>query len=308
MEETYEQEIQKWKYYRQMINRNKMRILKYGKSGLIQKIYYERMQQNLNLHKAITFNEKINARKLEKNKLFEICADKVKVRKYVASKIGEKYLIPQYFSKKSLSIKDLKKLPNEFILKTSNGSGTNIIVFDKRQVNLKSLCKTINYFKKVQYGYIWGEYYYNRVPIRIVAEKLLKDENGNIPDDLKIHCFDNGKKKHKIIECHYKVKGKNYKNCYDEKWHKLNYVYGFKSDGRKINKPDNLDEILYVCDKLSEDTNYVRVDLYNIKGKLYFGELTFIPGAGYAPFEPESANTLWGKYMGKEKKYSGDIK
>ena len=160
----------------------------------------------------------------------------------------------------------------------------------------------MNYYTTIKYGYIWGEFYYNRSNISIVAEKLLKDETGNIPNDYKIHCFDDGKNKRKIIEVHYKVNGKNMKNIYDEKWISIkDYVFGFGSDGRKIKKPSNLKELLYVADKLSEDTNYVRVDLYNVNNKIYFGELTFIPGAGYARFNPESADLLWGDYMGEEK-------
>ena len=231
----------------------------------------------------------------------EICADKNKAREYVREKIGEQYLIPQLFCKKKVTKKDIENLPNSFILKISNGSGNNILVKDKSKENINDIVKLINFYTKIQYGYIWGEFHYNNIPINIVAEELLLDENGEVPNDIKVHCFNNGKEKHKIIEYHYKVDGVNYKNMYDENWEEsLDYIFGFKSDGRKVEKPKKLDKILNVCDRLSEDTNYVRVDLYYIKGKIYFGELTFIPGAGYSKFQPDSANLLWGEYMGDE--------
>lgn len=303
---NYKLEKQKWKNYLKDIKKNKKYIRKYGKVNFIKMKYLERGYKDFDINNPITFSEKLQARRLNYNELMKICADKDKVRKYVESKIGSKYLIPQYFCKTKITKNDIEKLPNSFILKTSNGSGTNILVKDKTKEQIKEIVKLINFYTKIEYGYIWGEFHHNEIPITIVAEKLILDKNGNVPNDLKVHCFDNGSEKHKVIEYHYKVDGKNYKNMYDENWNPLDYVFGFKSDGRKIKKPKNLKEILNVCDKLSEDTNYVRVDLYNLDGKIYFGELTFIPGAGYSPFEPESANTLWGRYMGNEKEYKKD--
>lgn len=296
----------KWEKYLDDIKKNKKYIKKNGEISFIKKKYIEMGFKDFDINNPIGFREKLQARRINYTKLMEICADKDKVRDYVKSKIGEKYLIPQYFCKSKVTKGDIKKLPNSFILKTSNGSGTNILIKDKEKESIRDIVKLINFYTKIQYGYIWGEFHYNKIPITIVAEKLILDKNGNIPDDLKVHCFDDGKKKRKIIECHYKIDGKNYKNMYDENWKNLNYVFGFKSDGRKIKKPENIKEILNICDKLSEDTNYVRVDLYNVNGKIYFGELTFIPGAGYSHFNPESANELWGSYMGSEKKFKGD--
>jgi len=296
-----QEDYEKWSYYIKMIREHRRLLWRYGRKKFVQLLYQQRWKQKVDLDHPVGFNEKLNARKLSKNPLFVLGADKVKVRNYVEEKIGRKHLIPQYFCKKKVTVEDLQKLPNQFILKTSNGSGTNIIVRNKKQEDLQQICDTINFFTKIKYGYIWGEFYYNKVPIRIVAEKLLEDENGDIPNDLKIHCFNNGREKHKIIESYYKIEGQIYKNCYDENWKPLNYVYGFTSDGRKIPRPKNLKEIIKIADKLSEDTNYVRVDLYNIKNKLYFGELTFIPGAGYAHFSSKDADLLWGEYMGNEK-------
>ena len=298
IEKRYIPIIEKWGQYRNEIFKNRIYILQHGKRDFVEKMY-KRMTSGggeIHLDAPNGFNEKLNANKLVDNELCVICADKDRVRGYVKNKIGEKYLIPQYFCKKRITVQDLEKLPGEFILKTSNG--TNMIISDKKKENLSDVCKVMNYLTKIKYGYLWGEFYYNKVPIRIVAEKLLKDENNNVPNDIKIHCFNNGKEKHKIIEYHYKVDGQNMKNCYDENWKRIDNVYGFGSDDRIIKKPKNLKEILQVADKLSADTNYVRVDLYNVQNQIYFGELTFIPGAGYAPFKSRKDDLLWGKYVG----------
>ena len=104
-----------------------------------------------------------------------------------------------------------------------------------------------------------------------------------------------------FYETFYLIDGNLRKNIYDENWELLDYTYGFPGDGRKIKKPKQFKEINYVCDKLSEDFNYVRVDLYLFNEKIYFGELTFTSGAGFSHFKPESKDLLWGKYWGNDK-------
>ena len=88
------------------------------------------------------------------------------------------------------------------------------------------------------------------------------------------------------------------KNIYDENWKLIDYQYGFGSDGRNVEKPKQFDEIVEICDKLSEDFSYVRIDLYIFKNNIYFGELTFTPGSGFAKFVPEEKDKLWGEYWG----------
>lgn len=271
-----------------------------GRKKVIDKYYYMAKGVHVNFDNPRSFSEKIQVRKLSYNPLFILCADKSKVRDYVKDKIGEKYLIEQYFSKRKITITDLEKLPDRFAIKTNNASSTNVIVMDKEKENLSELCDKMNFFTTINYGYLWGEYFYTKIPVRIVAEKLLLDSNGNIPDDFKVHCFNDGKTKHKFFETFYTVDGNLMKNIYDEDWKLLDYQYGFGSDGRNVKRPDNLDEIIDVCDKLSSDFNYVRVDLYICDDKIYFGELTFTPGSGFAKFNPPDADLLWGKYMGIE--------
>ena len=287
-----------WKDRINQINNNRRKSLtKRGKNGIVKKYYREMYGKNIDLHHCETFNEKIQLRKLNATASMIECADKVKVREYVKKKIGDKYLIKKYFNKRRISCKDIEKLPNCFAIKTNNASSTNIIVYDKTKEDINSIVDMMNYFTRIKYGYLWGEFFYNKIKPQIIAEELLIDKNGSIPDDFKIHCFNNGKEKHKFFETFYLIDGKLNKNIYDENWNLIDYNYGFTGDGRKINKPKNFKEILYVCDKLSEDFNYVRIDLYLFNKKIYFGEMTFTPGAGYAKFNPENKDELWGSYM-----------
>lgn len=289
-----------WDERIKQIRKNKLRsFTKNGRKKVINKYYKIHRGYEVDFDNPKNFSEKLQVRKLSNNKLFTICADKDKVRKYVEEKIGKKYLVKQYFSKRRIKVSDLEALPNRFVLKTNNGSSTNIVVYDKRKENLKDLCDKMNYFATIDYGYLWGEYYYTKIPVRIIAEELLID-HGELPNDFKIHCFNKGSEKHKFFESFYTVDGHLMKNIYDENWDRIDYQYGFGSDGRTIKKPKQFKEIKEVCDKLSRDFNYVRVDLYLCKDRIYFGELTFTSGAGFARFSPEEKDELWGKYMGDE--------
>ena len=290
-----------WKDRVKQINTNKIKSLtKSGRKRIIKKYYELNQNKTLNFEKCKTFNEKLQLRKLYGNPKFNICADKVRVREYVAKKIGKKYLIPEYFSKKRITVEDIKQLPNSFAIKTNNASSTNRIVYDKNEIDINELVETMNYLSTIKYGYLWGEYFYNKIPVRITAEKLLISKDGKLPDDFKVHCFNNGKEKHKFFETFYNIDGNLHKNIYDEDWNLIDYRYGFTGDGRKIKKPSQLKEIIDICDKLSEEFNYVRIDLYIFNKKVYFGEMTFTPGSGFAHFEPEEKDYLWGEYMGDE--------
>ena len=291
---------QVWDERKKQIRNNKLRsITLNGRKKVINEYYNYHRGYDVDFNNPKNFSEKLQVRKLSRNKMYVLCADKDKVRNYVKDKIGEKYLIKQYFSKRKIKPSDLEKLPNQFAIKTNNASSTNIIVYDKSKENLQDLCDKMNYYTTINYGYLWGEFFYTKIPVRIVAEELLI-EDGKLPDDFKIHCFNNGKEKHKFFESFYTVDGNLMKNIYDENWKRIDYSYGYGSDGRKIEKPKQLKEIVEICDKLSEDFNYVRVDLYIFKDKIYFGELTFTSGSGFAKFNPDDKDILWGQYMGED--------
>lgn len=268
----------------------------FGKERLLKLFYKLKLKQKLNLSNPMKFSEKIQVRKLdEDNELFIKCADKYKVREYVSEKIGEEYLIPIYFAKESIAINDLEKLPNSFVLKTNNGSSTNIIVFDKKKENLSNIVSKINKYSKLKYGYAMLELFYNKIKPMIIAEKLLLD-NDNVPFDYKFHCFNDNKQCKIFIQVDYDRFTMRGRNLYDEHWNEVSYVLGYKSDNRVIKKPEKLDEMIDIVKKLADNISYVRVDLYYIDNKIYFGELTYTHGSGYVHFEPEEYDKIWGNY------------
>ena len=185
---------------------------------------------------------------------------------------------------------------NSFAVKTTSGSGFNIIVNDKNNTNIQLVCQKINSYAKVKYGYLWGEFFYNRIDNRIIAEKLLTK---NQIYDYKVHCFrDNKRQLRQIIEVLWGPKQNRRKQMYDTKWKPLDYYFSIPPDGHSFEKPKELKELLKLADTLSEDFNYVRVDFYIIDHKIYFGELTFVPTAGFGSFQPSHYDQTWGDWIG----------
>ena len=267
-----------------------------GKRKLIMKYYQEMQGYSYDIDHPITFTEKVNSRKLDKNPLFSLCADKIKVRGYVKEKIGKQYLIPCYFTAKKVTSKLYDDMPNACVLKTASGSGTVKIVYDKNKENKREVIKLMKSYQKVDFAYVWGELYYKKIKNRIICEKLLLDKNGNIPYDYKVHCFKNGGHPKYFVQIEFNRFGDHRRNIYDENFKLLNLTTGLEKYEGEVKKPKNWDELLKISKKLSEDFEYVRVDLYDVDGKIYFGELTFTHNAGFSKFCPDKYNKLWGKY------------
>lgn len=289
--------INEWENYKKMIIKNRRYSFWHGKKKMVEKIYLDVTGDNLDFNNCKKYREKLQQIKLSKNPLMSICADKDAVREYVKNKIGSKYLVKQYFCKSKISEEDLNELPSSFVLKTTSGSSTNIVVKDKSKENLKELVDVMNYYKDIKYGYLWGEFFYNKIKTKIIAEKLLTTDD---IDDYKIHCFRNKGKLIQIIEVIYNTPKGRFKNMYDSNWKKLNYSFSLESTQSKKEKPKCLSKLLELSSKLSEDFNYARIDFYIVNNKIYFGEITFVPTAGYGHFKPEKYDEIWGSYIGEE--------
>ena len=282
-------------YYLNIIKKHRRYCLLHGKKALVKAVYAEHFNKPLDFNNISTFNEKLSLRKLSKNPLYPKCADKKTVLSYVKNRIGEEYLVPQYFCKKTITINDLNNLPNSFVLKTTSGSGFNIVIKNKNKENLSDICNKMNRYVKVKYGYLWGEFFYDRINNHIIAEKLLtKDE----VYDYKIHCFRDDKNNlRQIIEVLWGPKSNRQKSMYDANWKPLNYYFSISPDGQTFKKPKQLADLLKLSDMLSKDFNYVRVDFYIINERIFFGELTFTPAAGFGKFNPEKYDQVWGNWI-----------
>lgn len=251
---------------------------------------------DLNLENPKTLNEKIQWLQLnDRTPLRTLCADKYAVRDYVKEKIGEEYLVPLIFHTTNPTDIVPGNLPDfPFIIKTNHGCGDYIIVKDKSTIDWKRVQKNLKKSLKSNYYYKAKEWQYKNIKPCIVVEKLLLDKNFNIPNDYKFNCF-NGKLG--FPEVHIDRYIDYRKNCYDSEWNILNCEWGAKR-GSEVKKPKLLTKMILLAEILAKDFRYVRVDLYNLRDKIYFGELTFSPGAGFCRFNPPE----WDKKFGNELK------
>ena len=255
-----------------------------------------RTGSKLNIDNPKSFNEKLQWLKLyDRRPEYTMMVDKYEVRKYVAEKIGEEYLIPLLGVYDSFDEIDFSKLPDRFVLKCTHDSGSNVICRDKSKLDIGTTRAKLN--KHLSRNYFWQgrEWPYKNVKPRIVCEKYMVDESGIELKDYKIFCFDG---EPKLIQVDFDRFRDHKRNIYDLDWNLVDLTIKYPRDPNKtIARPDKLDEMLDVARKLSAGIPHVRVDLYSIGDKIYFGELTFTHGAGYEPFYPESYNELFGSWL-----------
>lgn len=261
--------------------------------------YKFRFNKKINLKEPKTFNEKLQWLKLyyRKNE-FSTMVDKYDVKDYVGGIIGKEYLIPTLGIYEKFEDIDFEKLPNQFVIKCTHDSGSIVICKDKEKFDKKNVRKIINKFMKRKYFYIHREWPYKNLKPRILIEPFLKDKNNNIGvlDDYKIMCF-NGTPK--LIELHRNRGNLNHtQDFYDINWNKTNIKQPEeKMSNIDFKKPETFDLMIKFSEKLSKNLPHIRVDWYEVNGKLYFGELTFYDGAGLYPFEPESYDELLGSWI-----------
>lgn len=260
-------------------------------------IYYRlRVGRSLNISSPTTLNEKIQWLKFNyRNPLQTIVSDKLLVRDYVTNKIGDEYLIPLLGYWDTFDQIDFDSLPNKFVLKCNHDSGGLVICDGKEHFSYKKAQKIINKSLKNNFFYIGREYQYKNIQPKILCEQYIS-EDGNVPLDYKIYCF-NGKPD-VILVCKDRFMGNSNRaryQFYDQSW---NYLPLNRDDDKlpkfDIPKPKNLDKMLEIATSLSEDFIFSRIDLYNIDGKIYFGEITLSPNSGFDPDISYETDSLFG--------------
>lgn len=257
-------------------------------------LYYSKMDKKLNIDNPETFNEKLNWLKLNyrDNKMI-CCTDKYMVRKYVANKIGDEYLIELYGVFNSVDNIDISKLPEKFVLKPNHSSSKVLICKNKNQINWDKEFYSMKKWLKENYYYVGGEWQYKDIEPKIICEKLLAEDI----IDYKFYCF-NGEPKYIYLylerDIHVKTK------IYDLEWNEMQFVQGYMKSNRNVKKPKQLDKMIEISRVLAEGFPFVRVDLYEIDDKIYFGELTFFPYNAigqFAPIEFEYMDYEFGKLL-----------
>lgn len=258
--------------------------------------YWVKLHRKLNLTMPQRYTEKIQWYKLYyRNELMPICVDKYRVREYIEKKGLSDILVKLYGVYDKAEDISFDTLPEKFVLKTSNGSGTNIICRNKGELSQSEIVKKVNNFLRQSSASAGREWAYAKGTPKIIIEELLEDPSsvdGSI-SDYKHLCF-NGKPEYIVLDIDRFTDHK--RNIYDVDWHDLHVASDCPCiENRKFDKPLNYDKMIEIAKILSEDFPAVRVDLYNINGRIYFGELTFFPWSGYVQYTPDSFDFEMGR-------------
>ena len=242
-----------------------------------------------------TFTEKIQWLKLyNRNPLYTMLVDKCEVKNYVAEKIGEQYIIPTLGVWRKFDDIDFDILPDKFILKTTNGSHTLIKCEDKKTFDKKEARKKFSKWLKISPYNTYREWAYKNVEPRIIAEKYMVDGSNKELTDYKFFCF-NGRAAYCQVIADRSIDETI--DFYDRDWVHQEFVGlnpRVKNALQTQAKPYGYSDMVRIAEKLSEGIPFVRVDLYFINGRIYFGEMTFYPAAGEGAFTPE----IWNRRLG----------
>lgn len=261
--------------------------------------FWLRMGKFPDLENPNTYNEKLQWLKLnDRNPLYSKLVDKYAVKKYVADKIGEEYIIPTLGVWNSFDEIDFDKLPNRFVLKCTHDSGGIVICKDKSRLNYAKAKKKLEKSMKTDYYLRTGrEWPYSNVPRRIMAEQYMEDSATNELRDYKFFAFD-GKVRALYIASERQIEEEETKfDIYDEKFNHLPVMWGHPNSKKKIEKPVNFDKMIKLAEKLAKGFSHVRVDFYEVDGRIYFGEFTFYTLSGMTPFTPKEWDMKFGDWI-----------
>lgn len=253
-----------------------------------------RMGKFPNLRNPETFNEKLQWLKLHDRKPeYSAMVDKHEVKKYIADRIGEKYVIPTIGVWEQFEDIDFDKLPEQFVLKCTHDSGGLIICKDKNKLNIEAAKNKVN--RSLGKNYYWHarEWPYKNVQPRILAEPFMKDGENDFLPVYKFMCFHG---EPRIIQTIQNDKQPNESiDYFDTEWNLLELRQNFPNSEKPLLKPENLDEMCRLARKLSKGHAFLRVDFYVINGEIKFSEFTFYSDAGFSKFTPE----FWDKTLGQ---------
>ena len=257
-----------------------------------------KFHKSLNLDNPQTFNEKLQWLKIHDRKpIYTTMADKYVVKKYVADKIGGEYIIPTLGVWESFEDINFDILPNQFVLKCTHDSGGIIIVKDKNNFDKKSARKLLERNLIRNFYYCGREWPYKNVPPRIIAEKYMEDSQDKELRDYKFYCFD-GKVHALLLVTNRHGKGKMYFDYFDSEFSHLNLTNHWHSNAPVTpRKPYSFDTMIELAKILSTGIPHVRVDFYEMNGRVYFGEMTFYNNSGFLKIHPDDWEIEWGNLI-----------
>lgn len=266
---------------------------------LTKKIYKSNFGKKPDLKNPVTINEKIQYLKLHtyyNNPVITQCIDKYRIREYLNER-GMGNLLPElygvYDSPQEIIIDEL---PQSFVIKCNHGCGFNILCPDKSKLDIKNSKKMLDKWLKQDYWREYGEVQYRFIKKKIIIEQFLGDEISTY----KFYCFNGEPKVLYISSSDEKGRQDFYLDYFDMDWNHMDVQlsgHAHHPDWQAIAKPHNFSELRKVARELCKEFPFVRVDLYDVEGKIYISELTFVPTGGFMRLVPEEITEEWGGWL-----------
>lgn len=272
-------------------------------SFFVKRRYKKRFGFYPNLKCPTRLTEKMQVLKLHDHRdIYTLYADKYRVRNYIADNFGEEYLIPLLFHTDTIDDINPQNLPNEpFVLKANTGCGTYQIIHDKSCINWPMLLAWCKLWVKNNHYYYCQEWQYKNIKPCYIVEKLLKTKAGLPPNDYKLFYIA-GELKFVHVSVNSDINSK-YKIEYDPDWRPLPFSWerkrttGVFERGAEIPRPASFDKMKEIGSAIAKTMPQVRVDFYDIDGKLYFGEITMCHGSGINVFIPDKYDVYFGNML-----------
>lgn len=261
--------------------------------SVLSDVFQRKVGYKPNLDSPRTFNEKVQWRKIhDRRPLLVIAVDKYRVRDYVRARIGDEVLIPLLHVTADPGAIPFASLEPPYIVKPNNGSGTKFIVRSNDELDSKHVVQRLREVMHEAHAWGWFEWAYSAVQPKVIVERLLLDEEARLPRDYKFHVF-GGRVAYLHVDQDRESRMRTV--TYDRAWQPVSLRQVGIDAGDAAPPPDNAIRMIELAEKLAADIEYARVDLYDVGGQVYFGEITIYPDSGFRAFEPPSWDERWGE-------------
>ena len=283
---------------------DKKTILKKAKYALrflpdrafIQLYYFARFRRFCDFDDPKTFNEKLQWLKLnDRNPLYITLVDKCEVKAWVAERIGSEHVVPTLGVWDSFDEIDFEALPERFVLKCTHDSEGVVVVSDRAQFGLEAAKAKIEAALKCNFYYIGREWPYLNVKPRIIAEEYMEDLRHGELRDYKFFCFD-GEPKVMFVASG-RGAGQTKFDYFDTHFNRFDIKQHYPNSEGEIERPETFGRMMDAARTLSRGIPHVRIDFYEVDGKMYFGECTFYHVSGFRPFEPDEWDEVFGSWL-----------
>lgn len=255
---------------------------------------YGRLPELVN---PVTFDDKIQWYKLHyRRPIMTTLADKYGVRQYLIDRQLGHILNELHGVYDSFEEIPFETLPKAFVLKANHGSGWNVICKDKDQLDLRALRDQVKSWKDMSYYQLRREWAYKHIKPRIICERYLENEEFGELIDYKFYCYGGVPEVLWVCCGRFGPDGVKY-DAFDMAWNQIPVFKGKPAAGLNLPKPPEFEAMRDIARQLAEGFPFIRVDLYCVQGRIYFGELTFYPDSGMVPFTPDHYNRVFGDFF-----------